>query len=130
MFRRRLAAVIALVALLFPLCVHADSPALTSNFAFNGPGIGPDLKLNGRNACSINVTSIGNGTIVPETSTDNGATFPTENGISSGSITTTGTAQGILLATSPTDFRIAVTGLTSGVVSGTISCGVGLSAHR
>jgi hypothetical protein len=130
---RRIAAllVIALAASTIPARAQQQNSTISQPFTFTAAGqTSPMLVLQGQGSCSVVVDSTGGGvTIVPQSSSASpvsaSSQWNTATGVGGGSITTTGTFTGPITTQTNgglTGFRITTTALSSGTVSGTISC--------
>ncbi len=98
-------------------------PLISAPFSLSAAGSGPVITLNGQSSCSIALSNAGSGlTLVPQASSDNGASWATVSAIGGGSISTFGTYTGSVGGTGLTSFRFLITALSSGTVSGNEVC--------
>ncbi len=102
---------------------------ISQAFSLSAVGPGPAILLNDQSTASVVLSNVGGGcTIVPQVTSDSpaaiqagGAQWVTATTIGSGSITTAGTYVGNVADFGLTGFRIFVSALTSGTISGSIA---------
>jgi len=125
--KRAIAAVVALcLAALAPLAAVAQSAPVIGPLAFSFTAVNQQLTVpfSGQQSCAVNTYSVGGGaTISLFTSSDGFATQVAASGISAGSITAIGNVAGPVGALGVGALRLQLTALTSGTVSGTVTCG-------
>jgi hypothetical protein len=124
--KRALAALAACLLALAPVAAQAQSAPVISPvpFTFTAVGQQTTIPLNGQQNCAVNTYSVGGGaTITLTTSSDNFATQVPASGINNGSITAFGNVAGPVGSLGIGALRLTLTALTSGTVSGTVSCG-------
>jgi hypothetical protein len=101
----------------------ADIPTVSSTFSFTAANQFVVLPLSGQSSCAVTVTSVGGGvTLVPNGSSDNGTTYTVISGINSGSISATGVYIAQVASAALTNIQLKATALTSGTVTGTVTC--------
>lgn len=127
MTNKCLAVILVVAAALLPATALGDVP--TQGFAFSATTTGVIpliLNLQGASTCGVTVYSVGGGaTIVPQVASDGPVspqTWVTATTINTGSITTIGSFVGGIATLGITNFRVNITALTSGTVSGFMSC--------
>lgn len=123
--RARLRAII--LALTFALSSGVASaqavPLVTFPFSMSGVGVGPSVPLSGQSSCAVVLSNAGTGlTLIPQASSDQGATWVTATTIGSGSIGSIGSYVGSIGGLGLTTFRFVVSALSSGTVSGQETC--------
>jgi hypothetical protein len=123
--RARLRAII--LALCFSLSTGVASaqavPLVTFPFSMSGVGVGPAISLSGQSSCAVVLSNAGTGlTLIPQASSDQGATWVTASTIGGGSISTIGSYVGNIGGAGLTTFRFIVSALSSGTVSGQETC--------
>lgn len=128
------AIVVGVLAAMAPIAAFAQaggggSGSITTSFSVNTRGFAVALPLNGQATCSVIVYSAGTGlTMVPLASSDGGTTNVTVTTINNGAITTFGTFQGNVAPFGLNQFSLNITALTSGTVSGTVTCSPAIGA--
>jgi hypothetical protein len=107
----------------------SGSALVTRSFVLSSAGPAPVLALTGgQSYCAVvleSATAFSGATVVPQASSDgpnNPQTWTNTTSINSGSISTTGTFQGPIAQFGITNFRVNVTALSSGTITGVISC--------
>ena len=124
----RRATILACLATLVPHFAFAQVSAgnISQPFTITGVAVGPTLVLNGQATCAVTLSNAGTGlTLVPQVSSDNGATWVATTVIGGGIISAVGVYVGSIASTGLTNFRVTVTALSSGTVSGTETCSPG-----
>lgn len=98
-------------------------PLVTFPFSLSGVGVGPQIPLSGQSSCAVVLSNAGSGlTLIPQASSDQGATWVTASTIGGGSISAIGSYVGAIGGAGLTNFRFIVSALSSGTVSGQETC--------
>jgi len=122
---------VRLRAIILALCFAASMgvasaqavPLVTFPFSMSGVGVGPSVPLSGQSSCAVVLSNAGTGlTLIPQASSDQGATWVTATTIGGGSIGAIGSYVGGIAGTGLTTFRFIVSALSSGTVSGQETC--------